>query len=515
MILLFAFHLILRIVLIVQSQHTFYSDDAIYASLARLFLEGDFSRAIHPTWPPLYPFLGATLKVILPSLSWEHTMRFVSALAGSLTLFPLAALFGNFTKRFFARLLAFFVLLTQPFLLYSILPYSDAIATFLALVAISYALDALRGDKKAFIISGVATGGMYLTRSEGTLFFGVFLLAYLFYAITKVRRLKMFTAAIFQTALFVASFFIVASPYIAVTAQQFGTLTLSPKFSAQIKQGHSFELREGTTWSQEAVSVKSPNYDSPYFSGGVKHIIRYSDWYWFWFVQKAQNWYRYTSTHFPPLVIVSMFAGVVLLFKKAWRGRGMFLGLLSTVGITMTIFATPLTDIRYLLWVFPLLILVLAKTIVTIFRSSVISILVVSALIYYSGFVSLTYFNTQTYAIDYERTYMIPEFLGASEWILAQEITNPRIMMRHEGIEFYTDGETIYMPQTDISTLIGYAVEKHVDYIVAWDNEIIGDTALYELIKDTTINGLTRTAQIPETEPSIVIYTISASQKTR
>lgn len=515
MIFLFAFHLILRIVLITQSHHTFYSDDAIYVSLARLFVEGDLMRAIHPTWPPLYPFFGALLKTLLPSISWENTMRLVSALVGSLTVYPLTSLFGNFTKRFYAKLLAFFVLMTQPFLLYSILPYSDALATFLALVAVSQALAALRGNKKAFVASGIATGAMYLTRSEGTLFFGVILSTYCFYALTRIRSFKLFSRTLGNIAFYCVSFIIVASPYIVITAKQFGRVTLSPKFSAQIKQGHSFELKDGTTWSQEAVSIKEPNYDSSYFSGGVKHIIRYNDWYWFWFTQKATSWFRYVTTHFPPLVIVSVAAGIILLLKKKSRGRGVFLLYLTVVGVTMTIFATPLTDIRYLMWVFPLIILALAATTVAVFRSSVLSIFIIFGLMYYSGFVSLSFLNTSSYAANYDRTYYIPEFHEASDWIVSQGKTNPRVMMRHEGIEFYTNGETIYMPQTDIPTLIDYAREKKVDYIVAWDNELIGDGSLKGLVQDAQIIGLTKLVQIPQTEPKITIYTISVSQKKR
>jgi len=491
-----AIHFFYKLIILVSFSFTFYSDDAIYASLAKLFLSGHFLQAFHPTWPPLYPFLSALSYLFLNN--WATSTSFVSVLAGSLITIPLFYLAKDLLPRSQAAIYALLTPLFLPMLQTSLLPLSDMLATTLSVSSLISIYFAIKIPKtRRFFCSGILLGLTYLNRSEGTMFFFLSLAFLSFYLLLKKNLLYLLP--------FTIAFFLVASPYLITTRLQMGYWTLSPKASAQIKQGHAFELKNNTTWSQDVVSTKLPNYQSPYFKGGLEHLLEYGDWYWWWFKQKSQNWQSFFLNLFPPWSLFFVFLGSLSLIKK---GNFFSLGYLLFIlicAIPITIFSTAMVDVRYLLWTFPFLILFLFLGINTLFRRLALPALLL--ILFLPSFSLPTLIHPTVFAESLSNQHQKPNIPLAATWILENSAANPRIMSRHEGLEFYTNGFTIYIPQTDYQTLLTYAKEKNVDFIIASNEELESDQNLSFLIESNSVTpGLKKVHQLLSGKPRIIIY---------
>ena len=126
---------LIRLVILLKSSYTFYSDDAIYASIARMWIKGDFSRVFHPTWPPLFPALSAFLYLI--TNNFEIALRLVSLIAGVLLIIPAFYLMRRTISTFHAFAFAFSLIFIYPLLLMSLLPLSDSLAVVLTISGIT------------------------------------------------------------------------------------------------------------------------------------------------------------------------------------------------------------------------------------------------------------------------------------------------------------------------------------------------------------------------------------------
>jgi 4-amino-4-deoxy-L-arabinose transferase-like glycosyltransferase len=511
-----------RISVIYNTKVTFFSDDALYVSLARFFFQGDMLHAFHPTWPPLYPFLSSLTYGLLQN--WETSLQLVSAISGALTAVPLYLLFKQLFGKLTAALVSMLITSFTPFLWASVYPLSDMLALFFVeTLLVATFLGIQKQKPKYFLLSSILLGLLFLTRSEGSMFFGltlVFLFIYFFYQIVIRKVFSPRTAFVLPS--FIALFLLISSPYIIATKIQLGEWTLSQKFAAQAKQSHSFELRNDTTWSQEVVSIRNPNYKSDYFRGGPNHIIENIDWFAWWFEEKLGKWVNSYIVTTPIWFWAITLIGVLSMFrKKYFWGLGFLLWILFAA-IPLTIFSTPLVDLRYLLWSLPILIFIFSLGIKTLTKinsprlTAVITILCLTQMPFFN-FRFAT--NPKFFGEDITRTMNWEETRLAAGWINENKNTaHPKIMMRHEGIEFYTEGETIYMPQIPYQEIIEYAKVHDVDYLIAWDKEIAGDKEVSFLLNPTLhhpeLVEMYRTEDSPT--PHIVVYALtSKTQKSR
>lgn len=84
----------------------------------------------------------------------------------------------------------------------------------------------------------------------------------------------------------------------------------------------------------------------------------------------------------------------------------------------------------------------------------------------------------------------------------------PKIMMRHEGVEFYSVGQTIYIPQISYDEVIKYAKKNDVDFIIAWDEELANDEKLKVLMdRNIKYSGLQEVYYVKK-RGQIIIYKI-------
>lgn len=230
-----------------KSSLTFFSDDAIYASLARFWASGELQKVFHPTWPPLFPFFGALLYSLRPN--WEDALRLVSVLSSILVLVPIFILVKKTLSFVHGLFFAISIAIFPQMIYVSNLAHSDSLATLFiisSLVSTFFAIHIRR--YKLFILGAFFAGLTYLTRAEGMMFFSLSATYITIYLLFHALFKKTSPRTLFYIPLFALTFFLTISPYAIATKNQLGNFGLSAKFSAQIQQGHAFQIRKnGTT----------------------------------------------------------------------------------------------------------------------------------------------------------------------------------------------------------------------------------------------------------------------------
>lgn len=159
-----------RIAASTQLAMDFYSDDAVYMSMARYFFEGDFAKILHPHWRPFYPFVSALFYPLTGD--WAFTARLVSVVFGSLLVVPVYFLVNSFTNRLTAVFASLLIVFFQPLISSSTASLTEALFTFLVwagLYAGWYSLTQKRALPMFF--AGILGALAYLTRSEGIFLF--------------------------------------------------------------------------------------------------------------------------------------------------------------------------------------------------------------------------------------------------------------------------------------------------------------------------------------------------------
>ncbi len=494
-----------RLLILINSGQSFYSDDAIYAEIARFWTQGKLSLVFHPTWPPLYPLLSTFVYLI--TQNWEFSLRLLSLIS----FLAMLVFLYYFVDKTLGRLNAIFYTLSigffTPILKASIYPQSDMLASFLVIAGVITYLFAIRNLRySVFLISGVIFGLTFLVRSEGTLFFSLSLSFLCIHFLCKFlsRKVK-FKKAFFSLLIFTSSFLAVASPYIIATSYQLGELTLSQKFSAQIKQGHAFQIQKnGTTWSQEVVSVKTPNYNSEYFRGGFVFLLENIEWFVFWFNQKYTLWQKMFLSIFPGFALLVILLGIIRLTKK-YFWETLYLLYLLCLGIIVTVFATPLADIRYLLWTLPIFLFFFFA------GFSNFPFVAFIAFLFFPSLSISTILNPLEYARGYTANHYRKEIIQASNWINNNKKTQePRIMTRYENIEFYSDGNTVYLPQElTYVQMIEYAKRQKVDYFIAWTETLSNENNLVFLLEENADTpGLNKVFSTYSNSRALIIYEV-------
>src|SRR3989344_1711670 len=473
LLLLFGISLLFKLVIIKNSQFTFFSDEAIYASFARFWAEKEFFYVFHPFWPPLYPLLSSLAFQFIPN--WIEATRIVSAFSASLLVIPVYFLSRIFLDKFQSFLVSASIIFLKPIFEYSVVPLSDSLAVLLTISFLTCILYSVKNkSKKLTILSGFIVGLSFLTHSEGLLFFYLGIVFFIFQFLISQNKKQMLS----KLLLYVLTFFIVISPWAISVKNQLGVWTLSAKFSAQIQQGHAFLLKDNTTWAQEVWSIKNPNYSSYLFKNPKKHVLENFSFFLFWFFEKLNVWKGILLLFFPLWFLVLALAGFVIAIKKHLL-ESSFLGFVLLVAIPITIFSTASNELRYLLWTVPLFIIFYflgSQALLSSFgKEYILKVVPFLVLLTIPAF-TLTIFNVRQISEQITSQNYRPELVEVASWIRKDtEKETPKIMTRHEAIEYYSKVETIYLPQGKLSEVLEYAKQKDVDYSVAWTRELSGE----------------------------------------
>lgn len=506
--LIFLFLFLPRLWILLNSSYTFYSDDAIYAILARSWVLGEWQYIFHPTWPPLYPGLSAITALAVPG--FENALRLTSLIFGTAIVVPLFFLLRHTSLQPLAISFSIAVALFTSVLTMSLLPLSDSLAVFLIIsglvsVFFTFSLND-RYRLKLLILGSVCFGLVYLTRTEGTMFFFLTLI-YLLSQVLRIRTKKYFLTVL----LFIAVFIIAISPYIIASRVQIGEWSLSPKFSAQIQQGHAFALnKDGTTWAQEATSAKSPNYKSPYFKNGTNFLLERLYYFMHLYPEKQLKWQAVFLSIFPIWIIPLILLGIFSILKGRLRWGAAYLAFIMVAAIPITIFSTPVHDIRYLVWTIPLFLYFFYMGIFKVVKKGwVAAILALCMVLIFPGVSINNLVNPKSIAANFSKQFDRSELKDVGLWIKNYAPGSvPKVMMRHEGVEFYSGGEIIYMPQVNYNGMLEYARRNSVGFLVAWDEELAGDKDLVILLDSSVEHPGLQKVYTTVGKSRIIVYTL-------
>lgn len=491
---IFTSFFLLQLYLLLNTKLTFFSDDAIYASLARLITERNFDLALHPFWMPLYPLFSALAYLFFGQ--WELSLRLISVIASVSLLYPVYLLAKKVVSPEVGIFLSLSIALNYPLIKIGIFPQADALAAFFMLssfcvLAISLSQEKLKIKNLLVLSSALLLGLEYLTRPEGTLFFAIFLSFLILNLLIQIFLFKKYPLREFLIIpSFILIFFITISPYLIPIHQKLGFWTLSQKFNAQIQQEHAFKYKFNTTWNQETTSVKNPNYKSIYFLNPLSYILDNFNRLNIWFIQKIHSWIKIYLGIFPiwsiPLILLG--TGSLLRKKSSWQTA--FILYTLFIALPVTFYSTAISDIRYLAWSIPLiyfmyylgadLITTLIKT--KLFKSLVVFFFFTLTFLFPSNFF-VNLWQLDKFIANYNQIYYLPEIQDLAIRLSAMK-TRPTVMSRYEALEFYSNGKTIYLPQTDIETLINYAKTNNVDFLIAWQREIGSEKNLSLLLEN-------------------------------
>lgn len=504
---------VIRFLIIQNSSLTFFSDDAIYASFARNWYEGDWKYVFHPFWPPLYPFLSSLVFNLVNS--WEITLRLTSLLSSILIIIPTYYLVKYLTSKLTATLASVSIFLLTPIVHFSIFPFSDMLSASLvtsALTTMYFAL--IKENTKLFVITAILHGLIYLTRSEGTMFFalsgfylGIYLVSRVIFKKIPLKKIKILP-------IFLIVFLLVASPYLITVKNQLGYWSLSQKFSAQIQQEQAFEYKSNTTWAQEVWSIKYPNYNSHYFRNGSLYVLDNLYTLLDNFYEKVKKWGKLLFISFPVWFMVGSLIGLLRLQRKDFWGN-LFIVYILFTAIPITIFSTTVIDVRYLLWVIPLIVIFFYKAIFNILQKFPIFPIFMKSfvpftLILLTPAFSFQSLDVESYSNNFTNIHYRPQLKEVAEFIKQHSKgEGPKIMTRHEGIEFYSRGITIYIPQDSYIRVLEFTQKYNTDYIVAWHRELSQEKELAGLANPNTKHEKLNIELSLETpEGNIVVYTL-------
>lgn len=500
----------LRLEIVVNSNLTFFSDDAIYASFARFWSNGEWGKVIHPFWPPLYPLLSASINSFINN--WELSLRLTSLVSITLLSIPIYLLTKIILGRSLALISAITFVWAPPFSEYSIFPFSDMLATTLIVAAIVATFWAVSFNRQqSYILAGVLFGLAFLTRSEGLMFFILSLFYFSGLFLFRYLRGKNQIRDVLSIFLFVVMFLFTVSPYVIGVGRKLGYFSLSPKVSAQIQQGHAFAYKNGSTWAQEIWSVKNLNYQSSYFKGGGEYVLENYNYLLDWFAQKLERWKDIFLHLFPGWTLPLMTIGVLAVVKNRYQASLIYILYLLLTAIPITIFSIAAFDTRYLLWTIPFFLIFIFLGLQTSCRKTHVGFFCPLAgfvLIVFLQWLSMNSFDPLYQAREFTKKHHRPQIKIVGQWMKdALGDKEPVIMTRHEAFEFYSRGTTVYLPQTDYDSLIDYAQRKNVDFLVAWERELAGEPLAWLANKESSPRDLKKVLTHDTREGPIVVYT--------
>lgn len=481
-LLISAAFIIRYVVLFSQPSFGLYSDDVIYMSMARSFLEGDFSKILHPWWSPFFPLISAFFHLFIKD--WGLTGRAVSVVFGSLLVVPIYIITKSYTNRFAAVLSGIFIVLFKPLVNSSIQPLTESLLIFLVWMALMVSLKSLTSKNIYVALSaGIFWGLSSLTKSEGALFFISFLFVIFVPAsftfiknkIKKVTELSLIKIFVFV----LLGFLVVYTPYNIMLQNKYnGKVTLLTKASANANQGSPFHYNNAktSTWAQDIFGFNTFNINSE-FNSGYLSLLK----------QHSEAWIRDTTIRINYAVnlffinYLSKIGVALFLFSIFWLTlRLKNISILTILFLTLVLsfllvmFFAPSTDERYVYSFFPLFpigIFAGLSSIKSFRRARVLVFIIAFLLIFkFGSFYPLSLLK------DTKSLNIKPSVVSPYDQWLAKNDPGKRVMMRHEAFSFYSRSFVVYPPNAvTLKELLDYARLWKVDYIIAEMGEIPAD----------------------------------------
>lgn len=474
-------------------------DEPHYLQLAVLFSKGQFLKALHPYWSPMYPICIAITSFIVSD--FELAGRIVSLVCGVMILIPIYL----FTKELFNKVSGFWSigLLTfySPVAFSTTTTLAEPAFIFFVIMGLYFGWQSFQKDSLKFsIITGIVFGLSYLTKPEGIGYFAIFMVFVGIAALIDLikSKKKRLLNIIFSATCFI----LVALPYLLYLHSETGRWTISSKiyanqqFEAQLFNNEEINL--DTLSSDDMINP----IDAIYHDGNFLNIVREnrqptSSIHLLFILKKyITNFYRITKYAVPQLFGIVMFILFVLgMFPSIVSAKriDIYFYLLSFVGLFWLV-AVPLFHIndRYLL---PGLVICfvwighgaheltlrtkrdfvswIQNRLVALRRFQPEGIAVFSVIIFISIFSFLPEFGKIISRSEYSTEFWenSVELKKAGLWLKKQVSHEPILMSYNKSVDYYAGSYdvrkgTTFPDNNNFDRVLAYAYHRKVEYMV-------------------------------------------------
>lgn len=474
----------------------FWSDDAIYATLTKRFINGDFMHAFHPYWNPGFPL--ATIPFYLITGSYEHAQILVSMTSSVLLIIVMFWFFRKFS--IFLGFITAFVTAFSVSLYILVINEGITEPLYILLLWLAISIGWISLIKKKYILyflTGLVMGAAYLVRTEIVAIFLIFLAMivihdFFLHKTIKVKKWK--KILVIEILLVIIGFMLINIPYITIQSIQLGKFTLSGKY-AFFGTGpfYSIETDRYSTVAQDIWSVDFPNYNSPYYDTAkardlfIKFLLNGT------ILQGGQKSFVkalsiYHSVNTPAFFVnfglwLSCFGLIFGFILKKFRWLTIYFFVLwFGEFIWVIVFMAP--HYRYLVFALPFFIYLQSLSIFVMsfyfvkflkkFLFSSCNIIFEKLIILFIMGIVLGIFFFQNIDVK-DITYIQLIKRNEDHKIIGEWLKSHNINLfggRREGVAFYADAKLVYMPSESPQKIIKYMKAWGIEYLLVRPDEV-------------------------------------------
>jgi 4-amino-4-deoxy-L-arabinose transferase-like glycosyltransferase len=467
-------------------------DGVYYANLGKKLISGDIYGGISAYWAPLYSFLIGISTLFFRNL--EFAGRFVSIVAGTLSVIPTYYLIRNFYGRKPAYLGTFLVLIHPLLIKSSGWVMTESLYTLIFTTAVLIGSYALRkGKRRDFFLLGLLLGTAYLTKPEAIGFVGLFFVLTLGAKFFRRNlRLSRLITGYFLLLLGFAIFFL---PYVFFLHEKTGSWTISQKLLSNISASDSekglLELTDdGQTTMRDRLFgdvyesriqpsekfVRSVSNEPPHLKFNFKELV----------TKSLSHLRKQLREHIPeilplPFILIALMGFLFGRWRRERTAKEIYL--FSFVACTLLGYAVSVIELRYLLPIIPILIGwvsygavklcdFLTKTVSNFWHlKPKLNPIWSRIFILFVLLASLVPVYVEQFRSDELQNVPFEE-KQAGLW-LNQNINSPSLVMASSAIPaYYAGANHIFIPNEDFSTVLEYAKRKKVNYLVVSERRL-------------------------------------------
>ncbi len=520
---------ILRL-LLMPSNSVINGDGIYYVTLGQKLVSGDLVGGISAYWSPLYSGFCGIFSLLFHDQ--EFAGRFVSAVAGSLVVIPTFCLIREFygkTPAYIGSIL----LVLHPMLIKSsgwVMTESLYTLTFIWCILVFWLALSTRKLRR-FFLTGSLFGAAFLVKPEAIGFLGLVPLLVIAAACFGQRgTLRQYSVGYLPLLLGFALLFL---PYILFLHSKTGQWTISQKIAVNLPavdyEGELLKLTPSgkmtmkdriwgddyeTEYSSQATTQQAPSqaYGLKRLGSDVTILG----------TKALSLLKKQLRDYFPAILPYSfMLLAIIGLFRKSWtRSRAAKeLFLFSFLLCTLLGYAASSVELRYLIPIIPILLAWTANGVVefskwimgsgaAVFRMPRRNPVLVQAVILICLLASLVPTILNSFQSEELQNMPVEEKL-AGIWIKDHSNTLiPLVMSSNNTVAFYAGANHIYLPDEKLPTVIEYARQRKVDYVIISERRMGFTPTLHDDLNNSSDRLELVYQDIPEPGFGIFVYRI-------
>ncbi len=464
-------------------------DGAYYTLLGERFVSGDFAGGISAYWSPLYSILTGFSSLLFADRDFSG--RFVSLVAGSLLIIPAYFLI----REFFGRPSAYvgsILLIFHPFLIKSSgWAMTESVYTLILTTCVLSGWHALsKWDLRFFLVTGLLTGIAFLTKPEAIGY--LLLMLFLTVAAKFVCGNRSFASTGLNSLILLLGFAFFFLPYFLYLHHKTGDWTLSQKIAINLPAadhvGDLLDLtRDGRMtlkdrlWADDYETEYLPEISTVEPAPTSLNFESQPSGAYILGAKAIAQLRKQLRDYFPAILPIpfAIFAIAGFFFGPWIRARAAKeIYLFSFLMCTLLGYAASSVELRYLFPVIPLLIAWAARGIAEfcewlarLVKSQFPArrefgpvVLGVCVLILLLGLSMPHFFRV----LKPDDVTNVPfEEKGAGLWIKEHaDQPQPIVVSSHITPAFYANARHLYLPKTELSTIVEYAKFRRADFLV-------------------------------------------------